>query len=158
MSLQFRYPHINIDSSFVKEFKWIPQEEIRCHEEYIEERHNALYNYLIAIDSPIVPCILIDSKTKTIIDGHHRFSVMKKLGWKHVPCLLLDYDAEEIITHPTKSIEKSAVIKAGVEGVYLPPKTTQHMIKDSEGNLYPIACFSLMVQYNPMKDKKYSFK
>lgn len=136
------------------EFKWLPQNELRSHEEYIVERHNALYNYLISIDAPIVPCILVCSKTKTIIDGHHRFSVMKKLGWRNIPCLLINYESEDIITHPVRPVSKEAVIKAGVEGVYLPPKSTQHMVRDFEGNYHPIACLSLQVQYNPIKDKK----
>eukprot|EP01102_Stenamoeba_stenopodia_P021838 TRINITY_DN8907_c0_g1_i1.p1 TRINITY_DN8907_c0_g1~~TRINITY_DN8907_c0_g1_i1.p1 ORF type:complete len:236 (-),score=37.89 TRINITY_DN8907_c0_g1_i1:34-741(-) len=144
----FNYPHIRISPTIVVGFDWLDPKDIKCHEEYIETRHSALYNYLNSIDSPIiVPCIIVCSKSLTIIDGHHRFSVMKKLGWQKIPTLLLNYQHDDIITHPLRPIAKRQVERAGITQKYLPPKSTQHMVRDLSGGWHPIACLSLMVEY-----------
>jgi hypothetical protein len=109
-----------------------------------------LYNYLNSIDVVIVPCILLTVKTKTIIDGHHRFSVMRKLGWQRIPVLFLNYDHPDIITHPLRPVAKKLIERAGLTREYLPPKSTQHMVRDLQGNWHPISVLSLMVEYKPL--------
>lgn len=74
---------------------------------------------------------------------------MRKLGWTRIPVLLLNYQHPDIITHPLRPISKSSVERAGVTKRYLPPKSTQHMIRDGQGNWHPIGCLSLMVEYKP---------
>ena len=74
---------------------------------------------------------------------------MKKLKWQRIPVLLLNYEHPDIITHPLIPVSKKLVEEAGLSGNCLPPKSTQHMIRDKQGNWHPIACLSLMVEYKP---------
>ena len=38
--------------------------------------------------------VIIDSRTKLIIDGHHRVAALKVLGAKYVPAIVIDYRTE----------------------------------------------------------------
>jgi len=40
--------------------------------------------------------MLVDKKSFVILDGHHRWAGLKKMGIKKVPCILLDYFDDEI--------------------------------------------------------------
>lgn len=40
--------------------------------------------------------IIADKNTFIIIDGHHRFNVLKNLGYKKIPVILVDYYSPEI--------------------------------------------------------------
>jgi len=148
----YHLPHIQINSRIIHSFQWLSPNSIRIHEHTIQNRQSALYDYLNSIETHIiVPCIIVDAESFMIIDGHHRFSVMQKLGWSRIPALLLNYYHPDIITHPLTPVSKSRVIGTGETQETLPPKSTQHMVKDVYGNWYPIACLSLMVQYDPTK-------
>jgi histidinol-phosphate/aromatic aminotransferase/cobyric acid decarboxylase-like protein len=135
--------HIDIDSDIIKGFEWIDIKKIKSHEKFIEDRHNKLYQYIKSVDNSCsIPAIIICSETYTIIDGHHRFSVMKKLGIKKCPCLLINYKNKNIIVNPYKNIEKEEVINAGLSEKKLLPKSTCHMIKDNKNSLHPIIVLS----------------
>ena len=75
--------------------------------------------------------ILVDSKTKTILDGHHRCYAANRMRLKKVPCYPIDYlDNPSIDVHtrrPEIFIDKNAVLKMALsEGVF-PQKTTRHI-------------------------------
>ena len=71
--------------------------------------------------------ILVDSRTKTILDGHHRCYVANRMRLNKVPCYLIDYlESKSIDVHsrrPEIFIDKNAVLKMALsEGVF-PEKT-----------------------------------
>lgn len=142
--------HITINNNIIEEFSWVEIDKIKCHEEFINERHENLLNYLKSIQENFnIPAIILCSKNFVIIDGHHRFSVLKKLNIKKIPSILINYFSDCIIVNDkNKQITKDMVIKAGLIKEYLPPKSTCHMIKDSFGNSYPIINISPMVNIN----------
>ena len=35
--------------------------------------------------------LLVDARTFTILDGHHRFHALRNLGYEYVPVFLVDY-------------------------------------------------------------------
>ncbi len=41
--------------------------------------------------------IVIDKKSKIVLDGHHRFEALKRLGFKKIPVIELDYQDEDLI-------------------------------------------------------------
>lgn len=135
-----------LDSPISSTFEWMDISELLCHEQVIEIRSTKLYDYLISIeDARTVAAIIVDKDSNVIIDGHHRYSVFKKMGLQKVPVLRINYMDKRIVVHPceTNKITKNEVIDAGRSGEYLDPKSTMHMIHDNINNIYiPIICMS----------------
>jgi hypothetical protein len=63
------------------------------------------------------------------------------MGLEKVPVVRIDYHNLNIIVHPTNPIDKDSVIGAGLQEVFLKPKSTMHMIKTADG-LKPIICLA----------------
>ena len=80
--------------------------------------------------------LLIDKETGTILDGHHRYEVGKKLKLKFIPAIVIDYlndDRVGVTTWPNsglKTIEKSDVISMALSGNLFPPKTSKHSLSE----------------------------
>lgn len=90
-------------------------------------------------DGCLKKAILVDKQTLTVLDGHHRIVALRKLGCTKVPCLLIDYSLERIHVlswNGNEPISKSAVLRAGLEGRLMPPKTTKHVIKSGEWDFH----------------------
>ena len=121
-------------------------DDIFCHEEVIVERMESLYQYLISLGKVIIiPSILVCSTTKVLIDGHHRYHALKKLGIDLLPVTFLDYDSKKIIPHLDNSITKSQVLESATNGVLLKPKSSFHHIVDSDGKARPIVLMGQLV-------------
>lgn len=138
--------HININSNVIKSFEDIEINKIKPHEQFIEERHSKLLEYLNSIDNvKVIPSIIICSKTYTVIDGHHRLSILKKLNYKNVPCILVNYDSDSILVNSESNLKKEYVINAALTKNFLTPKSTCHLIKDKDNNCYPIQVISPII-------------
>lgn len=136
-----------IDTRCVKKFDYIHIDNLKIHENYIFERTNSLFSYIKSCTGVrTIPSVIVCHQTLVVLDGHHRLQVLKELGYKLIPCLLVDYEDPSIIVHPhNREISKELVIKAGLMNEYLPPKTTQHSLVSSSGKLYPIIILSPIV-------------
>ncbi|MEM2905289.1 MAG: ParB N-terminal domain-containing protein [Candidatus Bathyarchaeia archaeon] len=76
--------------------------------------------------------IVADLRTKVILDGHHRVNALRALGCSKTPVYFVDYSSPVIEVLPWREgeyVTKAMVLKAGVEGPKLPPKTTRHMVR-----------------------------
>lgn len=136
-------PHLNINENIIQEFKYVSIDDIKIHEKYIKQRHDNLLNYVDNLDKKInVPAIVICHKTYTVIDGHHRLSIFRHFEKKTIPCILIDYDNEDIIVHPDNKITKQNVIDSATSGKLLDPKSTCHTVKDSNNFFHPIIVIS----------------
>jgi len=73
----------------------IPLEEVKCHEEVIEDE---LEDFIKSLKNKGIfyRPILVDRNTKVVLDGHHRVEGLRRLGAKKVPAILLDYQTDEI--------------------------------------------------------------
>src|SRR6185295_10817500 len=71
--------------------------DLKPHEEYNDAYHKILLEDVV-IDHSINTPILVDKQTKVILDGHHRFSVAKKLKLAKIPCLMIDYLDDAVIS------------------------------------------------------------
>jgi hypothetical protein len=80
--------------------------------------------------------LLVDRESGTILDGHHRYEIAKRMGLLCLPCVLVDYisdDSITIITWPgsdRSEISKADVLEAASSGELLPPKTSRHLLSD----------------------------
>ncbi|HPR42117.1 MAG TPA: ParB N-terminal domain-containing protein [Candidatus Methanofastidiosa archaeon] len=73
----------------------IPLEDVKCHEEVIEEELQEFIKSLKAKGIFYRP-ILVDRNSLVVLDGHHRVEGLRRLGAKKVPAILLDYDSDDI--------------------------------------------------------------
>ncbi len=109
----------------------IPIDKLKPHEK-IDERHLECLMDIIIRDGVLIKPLLVDAKTMIILDGHHRYEILKRLGKKYVPVLLVDYDSDIVDVGSWRKdwrVSKELVRKAGLSGKLLPPKTSKHILK-----------------------------
>ena len=63
-----------------------------------------------------------------IIDGHHRFFSLKKLGFKKIPVTKINYFSSDIKTSMDQKYSKDQIIDHGINGTLLEPKSTSHLV------------------------------
>lgn len=78
--------------------------------------------------------VLVESRHYVILDGHHRYEALRELGCRRVPCYLIDYfsDLVQLDTWPgaiVQEVTKEDVLRRGMRGDLLPPKTTRHTVR-----------------------------
>lgn len=111
--------------------KLVKLEKLKEHEEIIP---NHLIKLLLEIvsDGILKKPILVDINTYIILDGHHRYHVVRYLGGNFIPALLIDYNSDLVTVTAWRKgeiVTKDTVIKAGLSGYKLPPKTSRHIVK-----------------------------
>ncbi len=79
--------------------------------------------------------VLLEREHYVILDGHHRWEALRRLGCKRIPAYVVDYSSEEIsvTTWPgaiVATVTKEEVVARGVRGDLFPPKTTRHLLKE----------------------------
>lgn len=105
---------------------------LKMHERTNPKRLSKIFDELKSLGYLKNP-IIIDKKTYVILDGHHRFSALRKLGIRKIPCFLVDYQSRQIRvflrrkTTLTKLL-KEVVINKGLTQKLLPYKTTRHFL------------------------------
>ncbi len=86
-----------------------------------------------------VPPILIDSRSKVILDGHHRFNMARHRGLEIIECFQVDYRNDSRIRvldmRNNCTLSKDAVLEAAFTRTLFPPKTSKHLIQCSLGEL-----------------------
>lgn len=104
--------------------------ELIEHEEIIPAHFEKLRKEILA-DGILKKQISVDMKTKIILDGHHRFNVIKSLGLKKIPVAIVDYMSSDIVVIPwneNKELTKDMVLECVTKGDRFPAKTTKHMV------------------------------
>jgi L-serine kinase (ADP) len=75
--------------------------------------------------------VIVDKKTLVILDGHHRWNALKRLGFNSCPVCLVDYNDDAVKVECWQKgdrISKADVISAGLSGKLMEPKTSKHEI------------------------------
>jgi hypothetical protein len=109
------------------------------HEETNKKRFQKLLKK-IKKNKFITP-IAVDVNSFTILDGHHRVEVMKKLGYKNIPAYLVNYKQKTIKVLPRRKnyeVNKKIIISRATKGNLYPPRTTKHIIKGLKNWKIPI--------------------
>ena len=113
----------------------IPVEVLKPHEQVIQKKVDQLERMTIRWDAYTKP-LLVDGATGTILDGHHRFEIARRLDLQCLPCVVVDYLDDDSITlllwpnSDREGISKDDVIQAGLSGDLMPPKTSRHLLSD----------------------------
>ncbi|MBI4179147.1 ParB N-terminal domain-containing protein [bacterium] len=112
----------------------VPADSLHQHEQIIPDRLAKVVDIITreqCVDIPVV----VDDKSRVILDGHHRFNALIKLGAKKIPALLIDYLDDSLITVEARpesgfaSLSKKEVIDMGLSDKVFRPKTTRHKLK-----------------------------
>lgn len=99
---------------------------LRQHEEISLEHFTDLLGE-IKKNKYIEP-ILVESRSRVILDGHHRYNVIKSLGFSSIPAYKVSYSEVELKSwRPDIKVTKKEVIRRGKEGDLFPPKTSRHI-------------------------------
>ena len=129
--------------------KVTPLNKIYCHEEILPDRVQQFYEYVLSygLNNPIcIPAIIVDVNTNVIIDGHHRYYTLQRLGLQEVEVLFIDYMNENIIIQSSANITKDDVIQAARSGKLLRPKLSRHLVLQ-KGKHVPILCISTIISF-----------
>ena len=113
----------------------VPVEWLKPHEEIKPKNMEKLLEMTLKWDGFTKP-LIADKATGTILDGHHRYAVAKRLELARVPAVCIDYlndDTVELELWPASSLDsitKQDVIDMALSAKLFPPKTTRHRISD----------------------------
>ena len=120
---------IDFDNTIIKSLELVDTNQLFPHEKTIKKNSSTLTNFLKSFENYIIiSSILCCSKSMVIIDGHHRYFTLKKLGFKKIPVTKIDYFSENIITNKTEKYSKQEIIENAISGTLMEPKSTSHQI------------------------------
>jgi hypothetical protein len=121
------------------ELSLINIDELKLHE-VVNSPHLRELQAQISRDGYLKVPIIVDKNSLVILDGHHRLNCCKNLGFKRIPCMLVDYFGDSEITVSSRrknfKITKRIVIAAGLTGSLFPYKTTKHFVPYKFKNLF----------------------
>jgi len=143
---------IKIDANIIEGITEVNIESIIPHEKVLVDKKDILKeNLKYKDDCLIISTILICSQSNIIIDGHHRYTALKELGYKKAPVTLVNYFSDKIITNENNSFSKNKIISNSIEGILYEPKSTKHLIFcNNKNEWYPI---TLISSWYPLTNK-----
>lgn len=135
---------IKLDNDIVKKIKEVSIDDILPHEKVIIDKKEVLKSSLKYKDEYIIiSTILICSQSNMIIDGHHRYTALKELGYDKVPVTIVNYFSDKIITDENDTFSKKEIIYRSKTGDLFEPKSTKHLVFCNDKlNWYPITLIS----------------
>lgn len=108
----------------------LPLDELLPHEEHDHDFAVQL-SKAIAVDGYLSRPVIVEERTRTLLDGHHRVAALTMLGCKFVPGVLLSYEDPRVYLdgwRPDVAVDRDMVLAAASRGHLLPRKTTRHQL------------------------------
>ena len=109
----------------------VPISWLKPHEQTIPTNLDLVHQQVVDAGAYTKP-ILVDRVTGTILDGHHRHAVGRRLGLTRLPALLIDYQSDPTIQLDVwpacgrTELTKQEVIDMALSPSVFPPKTSRH--------------------------------
>lgn len=87
--------------------------------------------------------IMVDRKTRVILNGHHRYQAIRELGFGKIPVWHVDYIEDSGIGFSRSSPvqDKRTVLEAGLASRLLPQASVQHVIEGEAANFSEPDCY-----------------
>ena len=80
-----------------------------------------------------------------IIDGHHRYTALKELGYKKAPVTLVNYFSDKIITDEKTTSQKMKL--------YQTPKKEIYINQSLFATIQKVGILTLISSWYPLKNK-----
>jgi len=120
---------IDIDKDIIIGIEELPVNSLVPHEKVLLDKKDILKNNLkYKDDDIIISTIIVCSESNLIIDGHHRYTALKELGYNKIPVTVINYFSNYIITDEKDSLSKSKIINNSLNGNLFEPKSTKHLV------------------------------
>jgi hypothetical protein len=111
-------------------FALLRPERLRIHEQIVPERVELLVQEIRGSGRVEQP-ILVARGSGVVLDGHHRFEALRRLGVRKVPAWVIEYD-DPIVQLGRWSdgppLSKNEVVERARAGRPFPPKTSRHRV------------------------------
>lgn len=107
------------------------------HEKIRESKVLELVRHIL-VDGFVRTPIVVEDKHFVVLDGHHRLNALKRLGCKRIPSFIVDYSRDDIKVGSWRGglcVSKELVLRAGISGRKLMPKTSRHYIPKRPQNV-----------------------
>ena len=107
-------------------------DKLRAHEQVCPQRLRVVKAEISRSDKINNP-VIVDRKTKIILDGHHRVESLKQLGCQLIPAMMVDYFSDQVRVFSRRKnikISKKTVVARALKKQIFPQKTTKHLIKN----------------------------
>lgn len=118
----------NLKENYLKEvnFEMVEVDKLLPIEKFIKNRIPTVKNKILR-DGYWTKPVVIDKKHHLIMDGHHRFEVAKRLGFKKIPAISYDYSKVQIWSLRESELVTHELVRhrALVNDIY-PNKTVKH--------------------------------
>ena len=120
---------IDIDKDIIIGIEELSVNSLVPHEKVLLDKKDILKNNLkYKDDDIIISTIIVCSESNLIIDGHHRYTALKELGYNKIPVTVINYFSNHIITDEKDSLSKNKIINNSLNGNLFEPKTTKHLV------------------------------
>jgi len=128
---------------------------LRFHEQVDEARTEKLLRAIVR-DRVLRKPVVVDRRTRMVLDGHHRCHVFLRLGIPTIPCYMVDYFDEAItVTFRRPEMKnrllKEIIMRNAVQGRLFPHKTTKHRLVNRPVVNKPLPIPSKREIYSTMK-------
>ena len=135
---------ITVDKDIILEIKEVDIDFLVPHEKVLLDKKDILKNNLrYKNDYIIISTIIVCSESNLIIDGHHRYTALKELGYNKIPVTIINYFSNNIITDDNDSLSKNKIISNSLNDNLLKPKTTKHLVYCNKNkSWFPITLLS----------------
>lgn len=145
---------IKVDKDIVLGIEEVDINLLIPHEKVVLDKKEILKNNLkYKDDDLIISTILICSESNLIIDGHHRYTALKELGYSKIPVTLINYFSDKIITDIVDSFSKKEIILNSQQNKLYEPKSTKHLIYCNRNkDWFPITLISSLYLFKSKKN------
>lgn len=112
----------------VPRFALVPTRRLVRHEQ-VDEDHVTKLAARIEAEGTLFKPIVADQASYVVLDGHHRFAALVKLGCRLAPCHLVDYNDPAIQVEHWENrapMDKTDLVSNALSGRLYPIKTSRH--------------------------------